>query len=245
VLAFLRSLPGQAQSLVINGDLFDFWFEWGRVIPRRGFRILSALGDFKDAGGDILYVAGNHDCWGGDVLRDDIGIDYQTERWEGTLAGWRARVEHGDGLRDREDRRYRQLRAVLRHPLAIAAYKLLPPNLATRLAAGSSQASRTYLPASDKGAGLLSVAIGELAANRFIELIIYGHSHVAALERGANNTGVYANAGSWLNAPTYLAVTPERVELRHWTPDAPDGGVCLDAVDRVYKMRPSQAVQAP
>ncbi|MDB4888693.1 MAG: Calcineurin-like phosphoesterase superfamily domain protein, partial [Gemmatimonadetes bacterium] len=28
LLAFLRSLPGRAGSLLINGDLFEFWFEW-------------------------------------------------------------------------------------------------------------------------------------------------------------------------------------------------------------------------
>ena len=36
LLAFLRSLRGRARSLLINGDLFDFWFEWRTVIPGRG-----------------------------------------------------------------------------------------------------------------------------------------------------------------------------------------------------------------
>ena len=32
-------------------------------------------------------------------LRDDVGVDYRFAPWEGLLGGWRARVEHGDGLR--------------------------------------------------------------------------------------------------------------------------------------------------
>ena len=35
----------QGGSLLINGDLFEFWFEWKSVIPRRGFRTLAALAD--------------------------------------------------------------------------------------------------------------------------------------------------------------------------------------------------------
>ena len=41
---------------------------------------------------------------------------------------------------------------------------------------------------------------------------------------------VYANAGSWLDAPTFLAVTPERIALGSWlgSSEGPD----LHALDR-------------
>ena len=118
-LDFLRSLQGRARALVINGDLYDFWFEWRTVIPRRAFRVLAALGDLKDSGTEVLWIAGNHDCWGGEVLREDIGLDYHVGPWVGEVAGWRTRIEHGDGLRVVEDRKYRALRRVLRHPASI------------------------------------------------------------------------------------------------------------------------------
>ena len=62
LLQFLRSLPGRAGSLLVNGDLFDFWFEWRNVMPRRGYRVLAALADLRDAGIPVLWIAGNHDC---------------------------------------------------------------------------------------------------------------------------------------------------------------------------------------
>ena len=71
LLRFLRSLQGKARTLIINGDLFDFWFEWKSVVPRHGVRAVAALADLRDAGTEVLWIAGNHDCWGGDVLRDD------------------------------------------------------------------------------------------------------------------------------------------------------------------------------
>src|SRR3954466_8939804 len=195
LLGFLRSLPGRAGSLMINGDLFEFWFEWRTVVPRSGVRVLAALMDLRDAGVPMTMIAGNHDCWGGDVLRD-TGVAFQTGPWEGVLGGWRTRVEHGDGLRDREDRGYRALRRVLRNSLAIRAYRLLHPDFATRLAMGSSPTRRTYAPR-DAGRGLRAVAATALGARPELVLLIYGLSPVATLERLPSGN-VYANAGSWL-----------------------------------------------
>jgi UDP-2,3-diacylglucosamine hydrolase len=230
LVQFLRSLPGRASSLVINGDLFEFWFEWKTVVPRSGVRVLAALMDLRDAGLPMTMIAGNHDCWGGDVLRD-AGVDFQFGPWIGELAGWRTRIEHGDGLRVAEDRGYRALRTVLRNRAAIRAFRLLHPDLASRLAMGSSQASRSYQPR-DEGRGLRAVAAASLAAEPSTELLIYGHSHVAALERMPSGN-VYANAGSWLDRPTYLEVTPREIALREWRPSAE--GADVDVLDRVAK----------
>jgi UDP-2,3-diacylglucosamine hydrolase len=228
-LKFLRQLHGNAGSLVVNGDLFEFWFEWRTVIPRASFRMLAALADLREAGTNILMIAGNHDCWGGEVLRKDVGVEYHVGVWEGEIAGWRGRIEHGDGLRPREDRRYRLLRRLLRNPLAIRAFRWLHPDLGTRLASHSSHASRAY-GARDQGRGLARIASGVLTAHPGLELLVYGHSHVPALTR-ISGGGVYANAGSWLDAPTYLRLTRERIELRRWN-GSPEG-LHLDALDRV------------
>jgi UDP-2,3-diacylglucosamine hydrolase len=150
--------------------------------------------------------------------------------WSGRLAGWDARVEHGDGLLKVEDRGYRALRRVLRNRLAIRAFGMLHPDFASRLAMGSSNASRTYRPR-DEGRGLAAVAAAALARDPALELLIYGHSHVAALARMPSGN-VYANAGSWLDAPTYLHVTPERIALREWHGGSAEGPD-LHALDRV------------
>ena len=227
-VSFVRALAGEATSLVINGDLFDFWFEWKTVIPRRSFRALAALAELRDAGVDILWVAGNHDCWGGEILRDDVGVDYVIGPWQGTVAGWKVRIEHGDGLRDREDRGYRLIRPIMRNQLAIKAFRMIHPDWASRLAQGSSNASRTYR-AKDEGRGLRSYAQQQLESASDLDLLVYGHSHVAALERMPSG-GVFANAGSWLDAPTFLRLTDEVIELREW--DGSTQGACLNSINR-------------
>jgi UDP-2,3-diacylglucosamine hydrolase len=163
-------------------------------------------------------VAGNHDCWGGDVLRNDVGVDYRFGPLIEDVAGWRAHIEHGDGLRPREDRRYRALRRVLRNSWAIRSFRWLHPDLATRLASGSSNASRNYA-ARDHGRGLRVAAERVAVADPSIDLVLFGHSHVPTLER-LTGGAAYANAGSWLDAPTFLRVTREEIVLRRWEPGA-------------------------
>jgi UDP-2,3-diacylglucosamine pyrophosphatase LpxH len=96
---------------------------------------------------------------------------------------------------------------------------------------GSSQTSRNYQP-KDAGRGLRAVAANTLAVRPELDLMVFGHSHVAALERMPTGN-VYANAGSWLDAPTYLVATPDRIALRDWHGSAE--GADLNALDRVAK----------
>jgi UDP-2,3-diacylglucosamine hydrolase len=231
VISFLRHIATRAGSLVINGDLFEFWFEWRTVIPRRGFRTIAALADVADAGVPIVMIAGNHDCWGGAVLREDVGVDYQFGPWIDDIAGWRTRIEHGDGLRPREDKRYRLLRHVLRNPLAIRSFRWLHPDLATPIATHSSHASRSY-GARDGGRGLRDAAVRAEQADASLDLIVFGHSHVTTLERLPGGTA-YGNPGSWLDMPAFLHVTEERVALRHWDGSAESAD--LHTLDRIAK----------
>ena len=228
VVAFLNFARVSAGSVVINGDLFDFWFEWRTVIPRGHVRVLGALAALVDAGKPVLMIAGNHDAWGGDVITNEIGAELVHGDWNGDLGGWRAHVAHGDGLRGREDRRYRALKRVMRHALAIRAFGALHPDLATRVASGTSKTSRSH-GATDGGSGLRTVAHEYLAAHRDIELVAFGHSHATTLERSPTG-GVYANPGAWVNRPAYLVMRPERIELRAWSSSSE--GDLLDAIDR-------------
>ena len=228
VTAFLAYARRNAGSVVINGDLFDFWFEWRTVMPRGHVRVLGALAALADGGTPLVMIAGNHDAWGGEVLTREIGAQLVHGDWDGTLGGWRAHISHGDGLRAREDRRYRALKRVMRHPLAIRAFGALHPDFATRVASGTSTHSRSQR-ASDAGAGLRAVAHEYLGTHRETELVVFGHSHAATLERVPGG-GVYANPGAWIDRPAYLVIAPERIELRGWSGSSQ--GDLLDAIDR-------------
>ena len=215
VLQFLESLANsEVGSLVVNGDLVDFWFEWRHVVPRSGYRVVAALSSLARAGVPVVWIGGNHDCWGADVVRE-AGIHFVDGAWRGEIAGWKAHVTHGDGLRGAEDRGYRALRKVLRHKWAIRAFRFLHPDWGIAVARGSAHASRTYR-APDEGVGLREVAFRLLGHDRNLDLVIFGHSHVPELTAGPVH-GVYANAGEWIDDPSYLRIDAERIDLMRWS----------------------------
>jgi UDP-2,3-diacylglucosamine hydrolase len=219
LVRFLEYARRDAGSLLINGDLFDFWFEWRRTMPRAGYRVLAQVAAFADAGLPVLWMAGNHDCWGGAFIREDVGAQYHEGPWRGEIAGWKSFVHHGDGLRTVEDKRYRALRVLLRNRAAIWAFRnLLHPDWASRLALGSSAASRTYTP-QDRGEGLRQIGRSLLEGDAALDLVLLGHSHVAGIEQG-RGTGVIANAGTWLGDSTFLRIDETSIQLCRWRGNA-------------------------
>jgi len=209
------------------GDLFDFWFAWEHAMPRTGFRVLAALADLRDAGIPVLWIGGNHDCWGGNALEQETGATYTLTQWRGPIGTWDALLAHGDGLRAKEDAPYRRLRTVLRHPWSIAAYSWLHPDFATRVAMRSSQTSRKGR-ALDGGSGLLAVGTAALSAPDGPHLVLHGHSHVPTL--AAAGRGVYGNAGAWYLDHQFLVIEDDRISRRQWT-----GAGGIDVIDSLAR----------
>ena len=239
LLRYLSRLEGRVASLVIMGDLFDFWFAWRHVIPTTGFRVLAALASLRERGTEILWIGGNHDCWGGETLSALTGATYTLDAWTGSIGEWRVHLAHGDGLREVEDAPYRRLRRVLRHPLAIKAYGWLHPDHATRLALKSSRTSR-HRRAHDEGRGLMQVAARLVERDPSIDLVVHGHSHVATLQR--IGSAIYANAGAWYLDRQFLTLDDNTIERWRWN----DSGESdrLDVAHRVAE-KPTSHGQEP
>jgi len=213
LISWFRQAPKVAKSVVIMGDLFDFWFAWKHAMPRNGYRVLAAIADLTDAGIPVIWIGGNHDCWRGDVLEQVTGARYTLQPWHGTIGPWRAELAHGDGLRDIEDAPYRRLRVVLRHPLAIRTFGWLHPDWASAVAMSSSKKSR-HMRALDGGQALLQVATKRLMEADGPDVIVHGHTHVPRLE-GAGN-GIYANAGAWYIDQQYLRIDDDQIARLAW-----------------------------
>ena len=62
-LAFLDHVPALGDGLLVNGDLFDFWFAYRRVIPRAGIRVVARLAELARRL-PVAMTGGNHDRWG-------------------------------------------------------------------------------------------------------------------------------------------------------------------------------------
>jgi UDP-2,3-diacylglucosamine hydrolase len=100
LVGFLRSISDQCERLFIVGDLFDYWFEYKRVVPRGHTRLLGQLAQMVDEGMELHIFVGNHDLWMGNYLVEELGatIHYKPLIWEVPGTSLRYYIAHGDGL---------------------------------------------------------------------------------------------------------------------------------------------------
>jgi len=214
-LRFLASVPDLGAHLVVNGDLFDFWFEYGAVIPRRAFRVLSALHRLVLQGIEVTVTGGNHDRWGGSFWPEEVGAAFHREGAHLVLCGWRAAVLHGDGASETHAAA-RVMRRVTRWPVTAAAFRWLHPDLGLRLVLRMSgmlaQQTRDGEVLERAAAAQAAWARAFLAREAAVDLLVLGHTHRATLERVAERRW-YVNPGAWCEGQCYALVTDAGPEL--------------------------------
>src|SRR5207245_10905053 len=100
--AFLDQVPQAGDHLVLTGDLFDFWFEYHSVIPRKHFATVAKLQEVRARGVPITFVGVNHDRCGGSFFTRDHGLAFFGGEAELNLNGRRAVIVHGDGRTEQQ-----------------------------------------------------------------------------------------------------------------------------------------------
>ena len=68
IVAWLDSIKTDAKSIYLVGDIFDFWFEYKRVVPRGFVRLQGKIASITDKGIPVHVFTGNHDMWIFDYL---------------------------------------------------------------------------------------------------------------------------------------------------------------------------------
>jgi UDP-2,3-diacylglucosamine hydrolase len=215
-LRFLAGVPDLGGHLVVNGDLFDFWFEYGTVIPRRAFPVLSALAALTRAGVRLTVTGGNHDRWGGPFWRDELGAEFYPERARLNLAGWRCVVLHGDGMNETH-LAARVMHTVTRWPATVAAFRWLHPDLGLRLvdvlSGRLARRTRDGAVLERAAAAQAAWARNYLAREPGVDLLVMGHTHRAVLEPVAPGRW-YLNPGAWCERAGYALLTETGPVLR-------------------------------
>jgi UDP-2,3-diacylglucosamine hydrolase len=229
LLAFLEAVPSLGDSLLINGDLFDFWFSYSRVIPRRGFHVASALARLRRRV-PILMVGGNHDRWGGDFWVRDVGARFHPHRLTFAIGQRQVVAIHGDGLTEPR-LRATLLHHAINHPITAAVYRSLHPDVGLRLVdylsprLGDHTSDERKL--ADAAARQLVWAERLLLDEPGTGLVIMGHTHRAALAEPMPGRQ-YLNPGAWFDGFRYAIATERGAELRQFTPAAPPSPVPSD-----------------
>ncbi len=214
LLEFLHACPTLGDCLLVNGDLFDFWFTYSRVIPRRGFHVAAALARLRRRM-PIVMVGGNHDRWDSRFWERDLGLQFHPLRATFQIGGRTVTAVHGDGLTETRWQA-KIIHRLIQHPATAAIYRLLHPDLGFRLvdllspALGDHTHDEATLSRAAERQRLWAERL--VAEQPSLGLVIMGHTHravVADLDDGRQ----YLNPGAWFDGFKYATATESGVRL--------------------------------
>lgn len=219
IVSWLEEIQKDAEEIYLVGDIFDFWFEYKRAIPRGFVRLQGKIAELTDAGIPVHLFTGNHDMWIFDYLPQELGVQLHREPIEKSFFGKSFLIGHGDGLGP-GDKGYKFLKKVFNNPFCQWCFARLHPNFGIWLAQKSSKSSRAYTGKSDEvyhgdeNEWLYQYCQAELE-KKHTDYFVFGHRHLP-LNIDLNEKSKYINLGEWINYNTYLEVSVNSVELKEW-----------------------------
>jgi UDP-2,3-diacylglucosamine hydrolase len=209
LLTLLDVVQERNGSLVLVGDIFDFWFEWKHVIPKQHFALLHRLRTLADHGVPIHFLAGNHDFRIHGFLETEVGIKTHQDAAVLQIADSLIFAFHGDGILAK-DHGYRLLKKVLRNKICQFLFSWIHPDLGMLLARGTSMTSRN----STKGNPEQDheyIAFANAKFNEGFRGVVMGHAHrPMQIDEGANT---YVNLGDWILHYTFAVHDGTRLTL--------------------------------
>ncbi len=214
LLRFLREIGSTVDRIVINGDLFDFWFEYKHAIPKGYIDILSELYFLRQRNIRIDYVAGNHDFWMGSYLYDALGIHIYKDDLSFEADGKKIYVFHGDGLA-KKDVGYRILKKIFRFKPNIWLYRWLHPDIGVPLAKMISHSSRQSSQYKDLNDQNDYYEFAEKIGRNGYDFVILGHRHKPE-QKELKHTS-YINLGDWITHFSYAIFENGNINLRFYS----------------------------
>lgn len=220
IVQFLDSIKDKAHTIFLVGDMFDFWFEYRKVVPKGFVRILGKIADLHDSGIQLHFFVGNHDMWMKDYFQKELGLPVYFEPKVFVFNYVSFYVGHGDGLGP-GDYGYKALKKVFRNPVSQWLFGLLPPALGMGLADFSSKLSRggekhreeKFLGGDKEFLIVYSQKILQKEPHQFF---VFGHRHIP-IDYRLSADARYINLGDWINFQTYAVFDGEKMALKSFT----------------------------
>ncbi len=217
LLSFLVQAVGKYDLLVLNGDIFDLWFDWKYTIIKQYFPLLHRLADIGEAGCRLVHISGNHDFWFNNFLGEYLNIAHYDDQYALTADGRKLLFTHGD-LHTVNDLRYKLFRHFIRLQGVKWLFSLLHPDLALGLGRKMSRSSRfrqiSQMLQKKKSAGLKQFASKQIEKGKY-DIVAMGHSHHPQLKQ--IGSGWYVNCGDWIHHHTYVEIIDGNIELKQYT----------------------------
>jgi UDP-2,3-diacylglucosamine hydrolase len=219
IIRFLDEARRDAERIFIVGDLFDFWFEYKKVVPKGFVRILGKMAEITDAGVPIEFFVGNHDMWMNGYFEAELNIPVYHEPKEYEFNGKTFLIGHGDGLGP-GDHGYKFLKKIFRNPVCKFLFGIIPPYIGMNIAHLSSQGSRSVTGNSDdrflgeENEWLITYCRERLKQKEY-NYFIFGHRHLP-IDFTLSPNSRYLNLGDWIRYFTYAVFDGEKLELKNY-----------------------------
>ena len=215
---WLDDIKSDVEAIYLVGDIFDFWFEYKKAVPKGYVRLLGKLAEISDSGIPIHIFTGNHDMWLFDYLEDEINAHIYREPIEISLKGKRFFISHGDGLGP-GDNGYKLIKKIFKNKLCQWLFERIHPNLGISIAQYWSKKSRIANGEKDESyhgeKEWLTQFCKEKMKTIEVDYFIFGHRHLP-LEVDLGNNTIYINLGEWVNYNSYAVFDGKRLELKRY-----------------------------
>ena len=217
---WLTEIKEDAEAVFLVGDIFDFWYEYKKVVPRGFVRFLGKLADLTDSGIPVHFFAGNHDIWINDYLSKEAGVILHTDPFITSINGKSFYIAHGDGLGP-GDYTYKVLRRIFTNRVMQFLFSRIHPNLAFNFGHWWSKQSRYSKGLYEEFLGndkeYLILYAQEILKKQAYDYFIFGHRHIPMEIDLGNSTLV--NLGEWISAYTYASFDGVQLKLASYKKD--------------------------
>ena len=222
IVKFLDEIKNSAAEVFVVGDLFDFWYEYRKVVPKGYTRILGKLAELTDSGIPVHFFVGNHDMWMKGYFEEELNIPVY---YEPKIFEWNNKkfyIGHGDGLGP-GDHGYKFIKKIFRNKFCQWLFGILPPAVGVGLADYLSRRSRAITGLIDEQflgeeKEWLIIYSKEVLQKQHFDYFIFGHRHLP-IDFSLNNNSRYINLGDWIRYYTYAMFDGENLILSSREPD--------------------------
>tara|TARA_B100001057_G_C22755512_1_gene913584 strand:- start:513 stop:1289 length:777 start_codon:yes stop_codon:yes gene_type:complete len=219
IVAWLNEIKKDASEIFLVGDVFDFWFEWKRVVPRGHVRILGKLAEICDAGISVHFFTGNHDLWTFGYLEKEIGLKVHRQPKQFELQGKKCFIGHGDGLGP-SDTGYKFLKILFTSSICQWLFSRLHPNTSYTIANYFSSKSRISNITIDEhfqteeNEWLVHYSKQILKSEHY-DYFIFGHRHLP-LDIKLSKKSKYINLGEWVTYNSFAVLEEGKLDLKFY-----------------------------
>lgn len=211
-----------AAEIFLMGDLFDFWFEYGSVIPKGYARLLGKLAEVTEQGIKVHLFRGNHDMWAFSYLTGELGIQLHREPELRQFGNTSFYLAHGDGLGP-GDHGYKFIKMIFAGRFNQWLFRWIHPDWGIPLALFWSRRSRYATLTKeevnkDRNLHLIEsrlVRHSEELVHEHpgLQYLIYGHYHLP-YEKQIGDHAKMVVLGDWLTHFSYGEFDGVRLDLK-------------------------------